>query len=241
MTDRTPYEILGVPPGASEEEIKRAFYKLALKHHPDRNPDDPKASAAKFAELLPAYKALMKEREELRAAGQAPPPYAPGVSGRVDRTFDSFSRRMRALRAFAVVSGNRKGWARVRPAGSSRTPDREEITLCLRELLFAIGVAWVLLAVLCGALLINDYANFDTTTTTVIDGMSVTVTPMTPGEWTAVFLQAALFWLPFAALATIVAWLCDRSAIGWGLACFLFPPAMVVLALAGHKEETWQP
>ena len=47
---RDPYEVLGVPRGASAAAIKSAFRKLAKKHHPDANKNDPKA-AARFAEL----------------------------------------------------------------------------------------------------------------------------------------------------------------------------------------------
>src|SRR5271167_698478 len=47
---RDPYEVLGVPRGASAAVIKSAFRKLAKKYHPDANKNDPKA-AARFAEL----------------------------------------------------------------------------------------------------------------------------------------------------------------------------------------------
>src|SRR5947207_13885995 len=47
---RDPYEILGVPRGASAAAIKSAYRKLAKKFHPDANKNDPKA-AARFAEL----------------------------------------------------------------------------------------------------------------------------------------------------------------------------------------------
>ena len=47
---RDPYEVLGVPRGASAAAIKSAFRKLAKKHHPDANKNDPKA-ATRFAEL----------------------------------------------------------------------------------------------------------------------------------------------------------------------------------------------
>jgi molecular chaperone DnaJ len=53
MSQRDYYEILAVDRNAGEEEIKRSFRKLALKYHPDRNPDDPEASA-KFKEAAEA-------------------------------------------------------------------------------------------------------------------------------------------------------------------------------------------
>src|SRR5215468_9542813 len=57
---RDPYEVLGVPRGASAAAIKGAYRKLAKKHHPDQNKDDPKA-AAKFAEINTANEILGDE------------------------------------------------------------------------------------------------------------------------------------------------------------------------------------
>ena len=57
---RDPYEVLGVPRSANAAAIKSAFRKLAKKHHPDSNKNDPKA-AARFAELNSANEILGDE------------------------------------------------------------------------------------------------------------------------------------------------------------------------------------
>ena len=59
MAKRDYYETLGVPKNASEEDIKKAYRKLAMKHHPDRNQgDDAKKSEEKFKEAKEAYEML---------------------------------------------------------------------------------------------------------------------------------------------------------------------------------------
>jgi molecular chaperone DnaJ len=77
---RDYYEVLGLGRNASEEDVKRAYRKLAVKFHPDKNPDDPHAEE-KFKELGEAYDVLMDP--EKRAAydrfGHAA--FAPGGIG----------------------------------------------------------------------------------------------------------------------------------------------------------------
>src|SRR5215469_7041473 len=51
------YKVLGVQRNASQDEIKKTFHKLALKHHPDVNPGDKKAEA-RFKEISEAYEVL---------------------------------------------------------------------------------------------------------------------------------------------------------------------------------------
>lgn len=56
-TKRDYYDVLGLDKGASDGDIKKAYRKLALKYHPDKNPDDPKAEA-RFKEASEAYNVL---------------------------------------------------------------------------------------------------------------------------------------------------------------------------------------
>lgn len=60
-----PYEVLGVPHNASNEEVKKAYRQLCKKYHPDSYVDNPLADLAeeKFKEVQAAYEQIMKERE----------------------------------------------------------------------------------------------------------------------------------------------------------------------------------
>ncbi|MCV0395499.1 MAG: J domain-containing protein [Rhizobiaceae bacterium] len=82
---RDPYDVLGVKKTASDKEIKSAFRKLAKKHHPDQNPDDP-AAKEKFNAANQAYeivgdaeKRKQFDRGEIDAEGK--PRFHPGMGG----------------------------------------------------------------------------------------------------------------------------------------------------------------
>ncbi|WP_455381662.1 molecular chaperone DnaJ [Salinispira pacifica] len=62
MAKRDYYEVLGVPKGGSKDDIKKAYRKLAVQYHPDRNPGD-KAAEEKFKEATEAYEVLADDKK----------------------------------------------------------------------------------------------------------------------------------------------------------------------------------
>lgn len=72
MAKRDYYEILGIDKGASQEEIKKAYRKVAIKYHPDKNPDNPEAEE-KFKEAAEAYEVLSnaEKRQQYDRFGHA--------------------------------------------------------------------------------------------------------------------------------------------------------------------------
>jgi molecular chaperone DnaJ len=65
MAKRDYYEVLGVGKNASADEIKRAYRRMAMKHHPDKNPDD-KEAETKFKECAEAYEVLSDPEKRQR-------------------------------------------------------------------------------------------------------------------------------------------------------------------------------
>ena len=61
-----PYQVLGVAPGASDDEIKKAYRALSRKYHPDANINNPNRAQAeeKFKEVQQAYDQIMKEKQQ---------------------------------------------------------------------------------------------------------------------------------------------------------------------------------
>lgn len=80
---KDPYSVLGIPPSASDEEVKRAYRALARKYHPDNYQDNPLADLAeeKMKAINAAYDAICKEREEGRSGGYGAGSYTSSQAG----------------------------------------------------------------------------------------------------------------------------------------------------------------
>jgi molecular chaperone DnaJ len=134
------YQLLGVPRDADEEQIKRAYRKLAFQYHPDRNPDDT-AAAERFKEVTEAYEVLRTPdkrarydrygHEGLRAGGYGDP----GVVDLSD-ALRAFMRDMGGFGGFGDIFGGFEG-AR---AGSARRGNDVEVRVELSLEEIATGV-----------------------------------------------------------------------------------------------------
>jgi molecular chaperone DnaJ len=116
-TKRDFYETLGVPKNATDEEIKKAYRKLAMKYHPDRHQGEDKAAEAKFKEAKEAYEMLSNPEkrgayDQFGHAGVDPNMRGPGGPGA--EGFGGFAE------AFGDIFGDIFGQGRAGPGGAGR-------------------------------------------------------------------------------------------------------------------------
>ena len=130
MTEKDYYQILGVDRNATPEQIKKAYRKLALKYHPDRNPGD-KQAEEKFKEAAEAYEAL-GDPQKRRLYDQY------GHAGLRGTDFHSFSGFEDIFNSFGDIFGDLFGMGGARrPDAPRRGADlRYDLRIDLREAAF---------------------------------------------------------------------------------------------------------
>ncbi|MBQ1793573.1 MAG: molecular chaperone DnaJ [Peptostreptococcaceae bacterium] len=141
MAKRDYYEVLGVDKGADAQTLKKAYRKLAMQYHPDRNPDNPEAEA-KFKEINEAYEVLSDDtkRANYDQFGHDGPQGFGGSGGfggfggfgggGVEDIFDMFG---------DMFGGGFGGSSRPRRRGPERGADiRQDITITFEEAAFGV-------------------------------------------------------------------------------------------------------
>ena len=101
---KNPYEVLGVSPSASDDEIKKAYRDLTRKYHPDANVDNPLADLAeeKFKEVQEAYDTIMRERSSGGSGGYS---YGGAGSSGSSSSYGSYQNgQIRGFRRLQIIS-----------------------------------------------------------------------------------------------------------------------------------------
>jgi len=143
MAKRDYYAVLGVDKGADATAIKKAYRKLAIKYHPDKNPDD-KSAEEKFKEAAEAYEVLSDEQKKARydryghaGMGQGGGGFSGGRGGMtMDDIFsqfgDVFGDRGGPFESF--FGGGGRGGGRARARGERGSSLRIKVELTLEEI-----------------------------------------------------------------------------------------------------------
>ena len=131
---RDYYEVLGVDKSASKDEIKKAYRKLAMKYHPDRNPGD-KSAEEKFKEAAEAYEVLSDDQKRQRYdqfghAGMSGAGGGGGFNMDIEDIFSNFGDIFGGFGGFGGFDGGRGGSQQRVARGSSL---RVKVKLTLRE------------------------------------------------------------------------------------------------------------
>ena len=133
MSQRDYYEVLGVSQAASGPELKKAFKKLAMKYHPDRNPDDPQADL-KFKEAAEAYEVL-SDSEKKSTYDQYGHAGVQGMNGGAGGGFQDFD----VGDIFGDIFGDVFGGRRSSSRRSARGQDLQyNIDLSLKEAILGV-------------------------------------------------------------------------------------------------------
>lgn len=136
-TKRDFYEILGVTKTASADEIKKAYRKVAMQFHPDRNPGD-KAAEEKFKEAAEAYEILSDDNKKAKYDRYGHQAFGPGMSGGHNMNTDDIFSQFGDIFGDDVFGnffgGGRRGGGGGRPTGQRGSNLRIKMKLNYEEI-----------------------------------------------------------------------------------------------------------
>ena len=135
---RDYYEVLGVSREATDQEIKKAYRRIALQHHPDRNPENKEVSEETFKEAAEAYSVLSdsQKRAQYDRYGHAGVAGSGGFTGFDPSTFSEFSDILGDFFGFGDLFGTATGGRRTR---AQRGADlRYDLTIGFEEAAFGV-------------------------------------------------------------------------------------------------------
>lgn len=137
MAKRDYYEVLGVDKNASKEDLKKAYRKLAMQYHPDRNPDD-KTAEEKFKEAAEAYEVLSSDEKKARYDRFGHEGVRGGYGGQgfsdVNDIFSHFSDIFSGGSIFDDLFGGQRGGGRRRGTGMRGNDLKINLKLTLEEI-----------------------------------------------------------------------------------------------------------
>ncbi|MBI5835617.1 MAG: molecular chaperone DnaJ [Candidatus Eisenbacteria bacterium] len=135
MSRRDYYEVLGVPRGSDEDDIKKAYRKLAREHHPDVNPGD-KSAEEKFKEATEAYEVLRDPDKRARydqfghaATGGGAQGFPGGAEFNMEDALRAFMRDFGGMDFGDLFAGGRPGQGRRGEARGADLQARVEVSL----------------------------------------------------------------------------------------------------------------
>ena len=102
---RDPYQVLGVPSTATDEEVKKAYRDLARKYHPDNYHDNPLADLAqeRMKEINEAYETVQSQRKAARSGGGYTGGYQTGYQSPYQNGYQSSGRYQRVRMAITQI------------------------------------------------------------------------------------------------------------------------------------------
>jgi len=188
----TPYDVLGISPEASLEEIRLAYRRGALRYHPDNYPQNPIEAEEKFRTLAKAYKAALRSHLPKYRDNDGSEPYSPADFARMDPKWHAYRK------SEPYIPGNIGKWPTskdVRRTRSVPTVDENRVFVRVWAAATILGVAVVFSAGAFGLFgNVNDEMGISEILATEMTGLLI-VAAIIAGSIYGIILTRKTIWL----------------------------------------------